>query len=159
MLPFLTEIKLCCYSLQFVLNAPVFYYLKTLENRKFFWCFQGVEKGCTGNEWIKSQKVWANTIQNHLVEKNCYLEQIVDRSDMIIKFYFLNDGRRFYCSSSMISSKAPNSYCKKNCKIICRIVSRFISSKSVSQIFEILFQIVDINTFVLRGVIYVLHFT
>ena len=23
------------------------------ENRKFFWCFQGVEKEYIGNEWIK----------------------------------------------------------------------------------------------------------
>ena len=76
---------------------------------------------------------------------------------MIIKFYFLNDGRRFYCSSSMISSEAPNSYCKKNCKIICRIVSRFISSKSVSQIFEILFQTGEINI-ALRRVISVMLF-
>ena len=26
--------------------------LKTSENRKIF-CFQGVEKGCIGNEWVK----------------------------------------------------------------------------------------------------------
>ena len=27
--------------------------LKTSENRKVFWCFQGVEKGCIGNKWVK----------------------------------------------------------------------------------------------------------
>ena len=27
------------------------------ENRKVFWCFQGVEKGCIGNEWIKSKRL------------------------------------------------------------------------------------------------------
>ena len=27
--------------------------LKTSETRKAFWCFQGVEKGCAGNEWVK----------------------------------------------------------------------------------------------------------
>ena len=26
--------------------------LKTLENCKIFCCCQGVEKGCTGNEWV-----------------------------------------------------------------------------------------------------------
>ena len=36
----------------FVPNAPFLYILKTSENR-FFWCFQGVEKGCIGNEWVK----------------------------------------------------------------------------------------------------------
>ena len=34
-------------------KAPFFYPLKTSENRKVFWCFQGVEKGCIGNEWVK----------------------------------------------------------------------------------------------------------
>ena len=26
--------------------------LETSENRKVFWCFQGVEKGCTGSKWV-----------------------------------------------------------------------------------------------------------
>ena len=30
----------------FVPNAPFFYPLKTSENSKVFWCFQGVEKEC-----------------------------------------------------------------------------------------------------------------
>ena len=34
----------------FVPNAPFLYPLKTSEN--FFWCFQGVDKGCIGNEWV-----------------------------------------------------------------------------------------------------------
>ena len=33
----------------FVSNAPFLY-------GKGFWCFQGVEKGCIGNEWVK--KTW-----------------------------------------------------------------------------------------------------
>ena len=37
----------------FVPNAAFLYPLKTLQNRKVFWCFQGVEKGCFGNEWVK----------------------------------------------------------------------------------------------------------
>ena len=36
----------------FVPSAPFLYPLKTLENRKVFWCFQGVEKKCIGNEWV-----------------------------------------------------------------------------------------------------------
>ena len=36
----------------FVLNAPFLYPQKTLENRKVFQCFQVVEKGCIGNEWV-----------------------------------------------------------------------------------------------------------
>ena len=26
--------------------------LNTSENRKIFWCFQGVEEGCIGKEWV-----------------------------------------------------------------------------------------------------------
>ena len=37
----------------FVLNAPFLYPLKTSENLTAFWCFQGIEKGCIGNEWVK----------------------------------------------------------------------------------------------------------
>ena len=36
----------------FVPNAPFLYPLKTSENRKVFWCFQGVDKGSIGNEWV-----------------------------------------------------------------------------------------------------------
>ena len=37
----------------YVPNVPFLYHLNILENRKVFWCFQGVEKGCTGNKWFK----------------------------------------------------------------------------------------------------------
>ena len=36
----------------FVPNASFLYPLKTTENYKVFWCFQWVEKRCTGNEWV-----------------------------------------------------------------------------------------------------------
>ena len=38
----------------FVPNAPFLYSLKTSENLRVFWRFQGVEEGCIGNEWVKS---------------------------------------------------------------------------------------------------------
>ena len=25
---------------------------ENIENRKVFWCFQGIEKGCIGKEWV-----------------------------------------------------------------------------------------------------------
>ena len=40
----------------FVPNAPFLYLLKISENRAIFWCFQGVEKGCVGNECIKKEQ-------------------------------------------------------------------------------------------------------
>ena len=39
----------------FVLNTPFLYTLKASENRKVFWCSQGVDKGCIGeikNLWL-----------------------------------------------------------------------------------------------------------
>ena len=39
---------------QFVPNAPSLYSLKTSENCKVLKCFQGVDEGCIGNEWVKS---------------------------------------------------------------------------------------------------------
>ena len=37
----------------FVPNVLFLYPLKTTENCKDFLCFQGVEKGCIGNKWVK----------------------------------------------------------------------------------------------------------
>ena len=37
----------------FVPNASFLYPLKTSEKRKVFWCFQGLDKGCIGNKWVK----------------------------------------------------------------------------------------------------------
>ena len=39
-------------------NVPFLYSLKTSENRKIFWYFQGVEKGCTANEWVKNTEIY-----------------------------------------------------------------------------------------------------
>ena len=36
----------------FVPDAPSLYPLKISENRKVFWCFKGVEKGCIRNKWV-----------------------------------------------------------------------------------------------------------
>ena len=36
----------------FVSNVPFLYPLKTTENRKIFWCFQLVRKGCIENKWV-----------------------------------------------------------------------------------------------------------
>ena len=34
-------------------DAPFLYPLKTSENLSVLWCFQGVEKGCIRNKWVK----------------------------------------------------------------------------------------------------------
>ena len=43
----------CTFINPFVPNARLFYSLKTSENHMVFWCFQGLEKECIGNKWIK----------------------------------------------------------------------------------------------------------
>ena len=40
----------------FVPNALFLYPLKTSENRKVLWCFQGVQKGYIGNKWVNRKK-------------------------------------------------------------------------------------------------------
>ena len=48
----------------FVPNASFFYPLKTSENLTVFWCFQGVEKGCIGNKWVKWKCRFKKIINN-----------------------------------------------------------------------------------------------
>ena len=47
----------------FVPNAPFLYPVKTLENLTVFWCFQGVQEGCIGNEWVNFLKVILITVR------------------------------------------------------------------------------------------------
>ena len=42
---------------RFVPNAPFLYHLKSYENLTVFWCFQGLEKVCIGNKWVKYQQL------------------------------------------------------------------------------------------------------
>ena len=42
----------------FVPNAPFLYPRKHQKALTIFWCFQGVEKGCIGNEWVKFRHVF-----------------------------------------------------------------------------------------------------
>ena len=39
----------------FVPNAPFLYPLKTSENRKIFWCIQGIEKECLEKKWVNQE--------------------------------------------------------------------------------------------------------
>ena len=57
----------------FIPNAPILYPLKTSENRKVFLCFQRVEKGCTGNEWVKNVGMRGEPKGIQMI-KHCILE-------------------------------------------------------------------------------------
>ena len=54
-------------KLPFVPNAPFLYPLKT------FWCFQGVEKGCIGNEWVNEEKYQGETFNEVWFDQSCKL--------------------------------------------------------------------------------------
>ena len=69
-----------------------------------------------------------------------------------IIYIFLNFGRGFCGSFPMLFPKGPASCCRKILnKFLLHCTSIFMSSKSVPQIFKVLFQTEDINIFVLRG--------
>ena len=81
-------------------------WLKT-ENLTVFWCFQGVEKGCTGKKWVKigytlhpsknsfflliesvstqelSSLIWINVEQTW-----CFVSQLIMQVDMSQKCWF-----------------------------------------------------------------------
>ena len=40
--------------------SPIPPFLYPLKNLSVFWCFQGVEKGCIGNRWVKSSAELSN---------------------------------------------------------------------------------------------------
>ena len=42
----------------FVPNAPFLNPLEIPENCKVFYCFQKVEKGCTGNKWVNNLNIY-----------------------------------------------------------------------------------------------------
>ena len=66
----------------FVPNAPFPYPLKTLENLTVFWCFQGVEKGCIGNEWFDKSKLEVWKLQSHRLRSFSAVKKTVTGVEM-----------------------------------------------------------------------------
>ena len=86
------QIKFSCYYFNpFVPNAPFLYFLKTSENLTVY-CFQRVEKGCTGKEWVNT------AIQNKTYK--LYLN----------KFYICFSASDFSCGFQQLKQtlKTPN---------------------------------------------------
>ena len=70
-------------------------------------------------------------------------------------YIFFSFGHSCYGSFPMLFSKAPALYCKKHLsQFFLHCTSIVINSKTVSQVFNILFQTKDINIFVLRCVLF-----
>ena len=65
---------------------------KQLSKSKVFWCFQWVEKGCTGNEWVKTKALkflstdilvsllipFSNYKNRYMLYLQCYLKNSFD---------------------------------------------------------------------------------
>ena len=49
----------------FVPITPFLYPLKTSENLTVFWCFQWVEKGCIGSEWVNKKMLLNANIRRY----------------------------------------------------------------------------------------------
>ena len=62
-MPYLFSTKTSIHRNLFAPNASFLYPLKTSENLTVFLCFQGVEKGCIGNECVK-KPAYANISQS-----------------------------------------------------------------------------------------------
>ena len=67
----------------FFLNAPFLHPLETSENRKVFCCFQGVEKWCIGNGWVKIMKKIFSGTELKILKRN--QEKRAKRKDNKIK--------------------------------------------------------------------------
>ena len=60
----------------FVPNAPFLYPLKKSENLTVFWCFQGVEKECIRNKWVKCRVFIFNPFLANLPSHLIYPENL-----------------------------------------------------------------------------------
>ena len=74
--------------------------LKIPENRKVFWCFKGVEKGCTGNEWVKDEG--STSIKITFIEKG----RIVHKDKKITETMTKN----FINNKNVVSKYTQNVY-------------------------------------------------
>ena len=90
--------------------------------------------------------------------KNYHFHWITGRANTLSKYIIyisFNFGRGLCSSFPMLFPKAPASSCKKIFnKLLHHCSSIFMSSKTVSQIFKILFQTAGINIFVLCAVFF-----
>ena len=59
----------------FVPNAPFLYLTKTSENLTVFWCFQGAEKWCIGNKWVKNEYLWVFRSYFDYIASHVYIKK------------------------------------------------------------------------------------
>ena len=95
----------------FVPNGPFPYPLKTSEKLKVFWCFQGIEKGCIENEWVKAtkmlilgRKALRNCTNGCWIKADFYREFWWQNGHPICKVSLVNFDFRFYSLRSKPAS-------------------------------------------------------
>ena len=110
---------------------------------------------------LESESLDQYNTKSSYVWKNYDLNQIFDISNIIktILSFFVNFRCGCYCPKSMFIFKAPTSRYKEAAKnFLPHCVSICINSKSMSEVFKIIFSTGDINIFDDGGSISVLYF-
>ena len=92
----------------FVINATFLYPLKTSEKLTVFWCFQGLEKGCIGNEWAitNTRKKHVKYEQNHFFTITPYkIFPTVKKIQTVTRDPSPNPIKRWFCFTSCLFVK------------------------------------------------------
>ena len=92
----------------FVINASFLYPLKTSEKLTVFWCFQGLEKGCIGNEWAitNTRKKHVKYEQNHFFTITPYkIFPTVKKIQTVTRDPSPNPIKRWFCFTSCLFVK------------------------------------------------------
>ena len=98
----------------FVPDTPFLYPLKTSENLKVFWYFQGVKKGCIGDEWVKFfNEVFCSTIlwvwkKGTVINITPYLQHLNLQEAKVLRCKYLEDflwyGKNIYHSDLVVEN-------------------------------------------------------
>ena len=139
--------------------------MKSVQIRSYFrFIFSCIRTECRPEitpylDTFHAVKVLCVLLQSkYIFAKNYHLKWTAGRANILCKhviYIFLSFGCGFCSSFSMLFPKTPTSCGKKILKyFLLHCTSICMSSKSISQIFKILFQAGDNNIFVLRGVFF-----
>ena len=82
---------------QFVPNVSFLYILKTSQNRKVFWCFQGVEKECIGIKWVTRFRHNFQDCLNPICSRGLEVQSAIHVPVNIYLFKFNNKNTRKRC--------------------------------------------------------------
>ena len=123
--------------------------LKGYHKIQSWWKFEGIMQS---SKWENLSRCSTKLI--HVWDLHWIAGRINILCEYII-YIFFNFGTGFCGSFAMLFPKAPASCCKNVLnKFLLHYASILMSSKSMSQIFKILFQNGNINIFVLHGVFF-----